>query len=153
MRPAPALPLQSSLLPLCWRTLCRAAANDDPCTLLSGSGDRRLVFTLDRRVRDLKDIENIHRHMVDQVGQGAGHANKSYLTGLSEFEECIERAVLPQGLPGWRGVELHDVEIVGLHPHKTLFDPRYDVIAREDVLPPLTTRRRRCANQAAAFAG
>jgi hypothetical protein len=69
------------------------------------------------------------------MGQCAGHADKPHLAGLPELEECFERAVLLQGLSGWGGVELHNVEIVGLHPHKTLFDPRDDVVASEDVLP------------------
>ena len=76
-RPTPALPLQPSLLPLGWRSLSGAATNYDARPLLSGSGDRRLVFTFDRRVRDLKDIENTHRNMVDQVGKCAGHTDKS----------------------------------------------------------------------------
>src|SRR6202035_4921298 len=123
MCPAPAFPLQPGLLSLGWRSLCCAAANDDACTLLSSSGDRSFVLTLDRRVRDLKDVKNAHRDVVDQVGQGARHADKSHLAGLSELEKCIECAVLLKGLPGWRGVELHDIEIVGFHPRKTLFDP------------------------------
>jgi hypothetical protein len=47
-------------------------------------------------------------------------------------------------------VELHDVEIVGLHSHKTLFDTCHDVVAGEDVLPPLAARCGRCPDQAAA---
>jgi hypothetical protein len=61
-----------------------AAANDDACALLRSSGDRCFVFTLDCRVQDLKDVEDSHRNVVDQVGQGARHADKSYLAGLSE---------------------------------------------------------------------
>src|SRR6266478_1938817 len=64
---APALPLQPCLLPLGWCPLCGAAANDDARALLSGSGDRRFVFTLDRRVRDLKDIEYTHGNVVLQM--------------------------------------------------------------------------------------
>jgi len=41
MCPVPALPLQPGLLSLGWRSLCCAATNDDACTLLSSSGDRR----------------------------------------------------------------------------------------------------------------
>ena len=67
--PAPALPLEPSLLPLGGCSLSGAATNYNASPLLSGSGDRRFVFTFDRRVRDLKDIENTHRNMVDQVGQ------------------------------------------------------------------------------------
>ena len=47
-------------------------------------------------------------------------------------------------------MELHDVEIVGLHPDKTLFDPRHHILAGEDVLPPLAARCGRCPDQAAA---
>jgi hypothetical protein len=61
--------------------------------------------------------------------------------------------VLLQGLPGWRGVELHDVEIVGLHPFETLFDPRHHVLAGEDVWPSLIARSRGRADQTSAFAG
>jgi hypothetical protein len=124
-----------------------------PAPLLSGSGDRRLVFALDRRIRDLKDIENTHGNVVDQMGQCAGHTDKPHLTGLSELQECFERAVLFQGPSGWRGVERHNVEIVGLHPHKTLFDPRRHIVAGEDVLSPLAARCRGCTDQTAAFAG
>jgi hypothetical protein len=42
---------------------------------------------------------------------------------------------------------------VGLHPHKTLFDPRDNVFAGEDVLPPLAARCGGSAYQTAAFAG
>ena len=50
-------------------------------------------------------------------------------------------------------MELHHVEIVGLHPEQTLFDPRYDIFTGEDVLPPLAARCGGCAHQTAAFAG
>src|SRR5260370_2716481 len=81
---------------------------------------------------------------------GKVHADKSHLAGLSELQE---RAVLLQGLPGWRGVELHDVEIVGLHPFETLFDPRHHVLAGEDVWPSLIARSRGRPDQTSAFAG
>jgi len=89
----------------------------------------RFVFTLDRRVRDLKDVEKHPWQCGPSDGQCAGHADKPHLAGVSELQECFEPAMLFQGLPRWRGVELHDVEIVGLHPDKTLFDPRHDVVA------------------------
>ena len=50
-------------------------------------------------------------------------------------------------------MELHNVEIIRLHPHKALFDPRHDVVAGEDVLPSLAARRRGRADQTTAFAG
>ena len=43
-RPAPALPLEPSLLPLGGCSLSCAATNYDASPLLSGSGDRRFVF-------------------------------------------------------------------------------------------------------------
>jgi hypothetical protein len=58
------------------------------------------VFTLDRRVRDLKDIENTHGNVVYQMGQYARHADKPHLAGLSERQECFERVLaLPPLLP------------------------------------------------------
>ena len=69
MCPAPAFPLQPGLLSLGWRSLCRAAANDDACALLTCSGDRSFVLTLNRRVRDLKYVEREPRL---PLGAGAG---------------------------------------------------------------------------------
>src|ERR1700730_12287277 len=119
MCPTPAFPLQPCLLPLGGRSFCGTTANDNARARLSGSGDRRLMFALDSRVRDLKNVENTHGYVVDQMGQCAGHADKPHLAGLFELQECVERTVFIQGLTGWRRVELYDVEIVGLHPHKT----------------------------------
>src|SRR5690242_5534959 len=119
MCPPPALPLQPGLLSLRWRALSGTATNDDSCTVSSGSRDRSFMFTLDCRVRNLQDVENAHRDVVDQVGQGARHANKSDFAGVSEFEERIECPVLLEALSGWRSMELHDIEIVGFHPRKT----------------------------------
>ena len=152
MCPTPALPLQPSLFSLSWRALCRTTTDNDTCTLLSGNGDRSFVFTLDCRVRNLKDVEDAHRNVVDQVRQGARHADKSNLAGVSECEECIERAVLLERLPGRRGMELHDIEIVGFHPRKTLLDPGHDILARENVGSPLAAWCRRRAYQTPAFA-
>src|SRR5271170_6372948 len=146
MRLAPAFPLQSSLLPLRWRTLCRAAANDDPCPLLSRSGDRRLVFTLDRRVRDLKDVEHTHRNVLRQMWQCAGHADKPHLAGIPEFQEGFEGAVFFEGPLGRRRVKLDDIEVVGLHSREALLDPGDDVVAGEDMLPALTARRSGCTD-------
>ena len=49
----------------------QAATNDDASALACCGGDRRLVFTLERGVRDLKDIESTHRDVVDQMRQCA----------------------------------------------------------------------------------
>src|SRR5580704_7932073 len=85
----------------------------------------------------------------DRARRGCNEASRA----LRELEKCIECAVFLEGLPGWRGVELHDIEIVGFHPRKTLFDPGHDIVAREDVCPSLAARCRGCAHQTAAFAG
>jgi len=79
MRMAPALPLQPSLLSLGWRTLSGTTTNDDTCASLSGSGDCSFVFTLHCRVRDLKDVKDAHRNVVDQVREGARHTDESDL--------------------------------------------------------------------------
>lgn len=50
-------------------------------------------------------------------------------------------------------MELHHVEVVGLHADKALFDARHDVVAGDEVGAPLTARARRRADQTAAFAG
>jgi hypothetical protein len=89
---APALPLQPRLLSSGWCPFCSAAANDDTCALLSSSGDCSFVFTFDRRVRDLKAVENTHRNMVDQVGQCAGHADKSDLASLRRATDRQSRS-------------------------------------------------------------
>jgi hypothetical protein len=94
MCPTPALPLQPCLLSLCWCPFRGAATNNDACALLRSIGDRRFVFALDCRVRDLKDIENTYRNVFAQVWQGAGHADKAHLARLSELQGCIEPAVL-----------------------------------------------------------
>src|SRR5438445_156514 len=44
------------------------------------------------------------------------------------------------------------IVILVLNPDKTLLDPRQHILAGEDVLPPLASRRRRSADQTAAFA-
>ena len=102
------------------------------------------MFALYRRVRDLKDVKDTHGDVLHQVGQCAGHADEPHLPGLSELQERIERAVFFESSLRWRGMKLDDVEIVGLHAGKALFDPRHDIVAGEDVLPPLSARRRRC---------
>src|SRR5262252_7852815 len=61
--------------------------------------------------------------------------------------------MLLQGLLRRRGMELHDIKIVGLHPGKTLLNSRHDVVAREDVCPPLAAWHWGCAEQTAALAG
>src|SRR3984885_3856266 len=49
-------------------------------------------------------------------------------------------------------MELHQIEIVGLHPRQALLYTGNDVVAREDVRTDLSDRCRRRTYQAAAFA-
>ena len=97
MRPAPAFHCSPACFPSVGAPFAAPPRRRCPRPS-SGSGDRRLVFALDRRVRDLKDVENTHRNVVHQVGQGAGDADKPDLAGFSQLQERIERAVLLQGL-------------------------------------------------------
>ena len=74
------------------------------------------------------------------------------LPGLLQLQQGVQRAVLLQRLLRRRDVELHQVEIVGLHARQALLDAGDDVVAREDVRADLAARRRRRAHQAAALA-
>ena len=67
--------------------------------------------------------------MVLQVRQRAGHADEPHLAGFLQLHHRIEGAVLLQCLLRRRDMELHQVEIVGLHPHQALLDTGYDVVA------------------------
>jgi hypothetical protein len=59
--PLPAFPLPPYLFPFGWSSFCRPAANDDTSTTPSSCSDCLLVFALDCRIGNLKDIENPHR--------------------------------------------------------------------------------------------
>ena len=74
------------------------------------------------------------------------------LPACLQFHQGIDGAILLQGLLRRRDVELHQVEIVGLHPHQALLHAGDDVVAREDVRADLADRGRRCTHQATAFA-
>ena len=59
----------------------------------------------------------------------------------------------PAGPAGTARRGTADVEIVGFHPHETLFDPRHRILAGEDVWPSLIAWSRGRADQTSAFAG
>jgi len=109
------------------------------------------VFSLDGRVRDLKDIEHAHRDVIREVRQRGRHADEPHLARPLERQYRLEGVVLLQGLFGRRGVELDYIEVIRLHSGEALFDTRDDVVAREDVRVPLASRRRGRADHAAAF--
>ena len=109
-----------------------------------------MMMTLDGVYQGPGGPDEDRRGGFDRGGWTAAHADEESWRFLTSM---FERAVFFQGLPGWRGVELHDIEIVGFHPRKTLFDPGHDIVAREDVCPSLAARCRGCAHQTATFAG
>jgi hypothetical protein len=85
--------------------------------------------------------------------QGPGHADEPDFASRFEFEQCLHRTIVLEGLPGWRDMELHHVEVIGLHAGETLFDTRHDIFSGEQMRTTLAARRRRRADQATALAG
>jgi hypothetical protein len=69
---------------------CGTTANDDAGAILSSGGDRRFVFTLDRRVRDRKTSKTPMAMWSIRWGNVPGHADKPHLAGLFELQECLE---------------------------------------------------------------
>ena len=148
----PAFPLHPVVLALGWRALGRAAPNDDTGSRLGCRRDERLVLALDRRVGDLKDLEHAHGDVIREIGQGAGHADVPDRAGALELEHGLQGAVLLQGLPRRRDVELEHVEIVGPHPAEALLHAREDIVAGEHVGAGLAARSGRSPHQATALA-
>jgi hypothetical protein len=148
----PPFPLHSVLLALGWRTLRRTAPNDDAGSRLGGRRDERLVLALDRRVGDLKDLEHAHGDVIREIGQGAGHADVPDRAGVLELEHGLQGAVLLQGLPRRRDVELEHVEIIGPHPAEALLHARQDIVAGEHMGAGLAARSGWGTHQATALA-
>jgi LAO/AO transport system kinase len=74
------------------------AAPDERARARAGRlGDELLVIALDRRVRDLEDVEDAHREVVGQVGQDAGHADVADLAFGLEVLERLDRLALFHG--------------------------------------------------------
>jgi len=149
--PLPPLPLQARLLSLRRGSLRSATTDDDACSGARRSGNDRLVFAFHRRIGNLKQVEHSHRDVVLQVGQRAGHADVPYLAGCLELLHRLECTILLQGLLRWRCMELHHIEVVGLHPLKALLDTGEDVVAGEHVRAALAAHGR-SSHQTAAFA-
>src|SRR6266516_3494384 len=55
----------------------RAAPDDRARAGIGGLGDEFLVIALDRRVRDLEDVEDAHGEMIGQIRQDARHADEA----------------------------------------------------------------------------
>ena len=89
--------------------------------------DQVLMLALDRRVRNLEDVENVHRDLVGQLGNGAGHPDE---TDLPLVAQRLQRVHGMVGLhPGTarRHVHLNEIEIVGAEPRQALLYTRPDV--------------------------
>jgi hypothetical protein len=114
--PLPPLPLQPPLPALRRRPLRCAAADHDTRSGCGRRGDDRLVFALHGRIRNLKDVEHAHGDVVLQMRQRARHADEPHLAGLLEFQHGVDGAVLFKRLLRRRYMELHQIEVVGLHP-------------------------------------
>jgi LAO/AO transport system kinase len=77
----------------------RAAPDEGARARAGRLGDEFLVIALDRRVRDLEDVEDAHREVVGQVGQDAGHADEADLAFGLQVLEGLDRLVLLEGGP------------------------------------------------------
>jgi hypothetical protein len=129
------------------------AANDDARSGLGRRRNRRFVLPLDGRIGNLKDIEDAHRYVIFQIRKGAGHPDEPHLAGVLQFKQSIDRAIVLKRPLRWRTVELHHIEMIGLHATQALLDPGDNVLRREHMRTAVAARRRRRADQAAAFAG
>src|SRR5215470_13435060 len=75
------------------------------------------------------------------------------LPGRFEVDQRLDRAIVFERLRQGRAVELHHVEMVGLHALEALLDARRNVFPGEDMRAALAARRRCRPDQASAFAG
>src|SRR5690606_28364774 len=128
-----------------------AAADDDAGPAPSGFGDERFVLALEQRVRDLEDVEDAHLEVLRQLRQRAGHADEADLALRAQLLELGNRVVLLEDGARRAEVELHDVEIVGLHTDEALLDGRADVLSREAVRLALRIRHVGRLDRAAAL--
>ena len=65
-----------------------------PAPAPAASAMRFLVVALDRRVRDLEDVEDAHREVIGQIRQDARHADEADLAFGLEVLERLDRVVL-----------------------------------------------------------
>ena len=70
-----------------------------PAPWSAASVDQALVVALDRRVGDLEGVEDVHREVVGQVRQDAGHADEADLALALQLAQRLDRAVLLKRRP------------------------------------------------------
>jgi hypothetical protein len=110
------------------RRAARGAAADQRARALAcGLGDEVLVLALDRRVRDLEDVEDAHRDVFGQVREDAGHADEPDLALVLEFVQRLDGVVVRELLGARRHVHLHQVQAVGAQPAQALLNVGPDV--------------------------
>src|SRR5690606_5555021 len=108
-----------------------AAPDHDPGAAPRRLPDQRVVLALERRIRDLKDVEDAHLDMRLELRERARHADEAHLPFASKSLELGDRIVLLEHGSRRAQVELHDVEIVRSKPLEALLDGGADILAAE----------------------
>jgi hypothetical protein len=88
-----------SLMPASRSRPDRPAPDERARARVGGLGDELLVIALDRRVRDLEDVEDAHRQVTGQVRQDARHADETDLALGLEVLERLGRVMFLQRRP------------------------------------------------------
>jgi len=91
------------------------------------------VLALDRRIRDLKDVEDAHGDVVGQMRKGSGHADEADFPLIAERYERLDSLVGLQLVATRRQVDLEEVEVIRAEPPQTLLDPGADVLGSKIV--------------------
>ena len=76
-----------------WGAPGGATPDEGPGTRFHRRGDEILMLALERRVRDLKDLEYAHGNVVGQVREGPRHPDEADLPIVAEREQRLDRAV------------------------------------------------------------
>ena len=77
--PSPTTPIFGRTLTFACPAAVHAPANDGAYPCFCGSGDRRFVFGLEGRIRDLQHVEHTHLDVVCDVGKDGGAAEETNL--------------------------------------------------------------------------
>src|SRR5215216_8179387 len=96
---------------------CDATADDRPDACLRCTADPILMSALQSRIRDLEGIEHPPMKIGGQMRQGCRDADEAYLSLLLHLFESIHQLILLCDAHR-RIVQLHNVDIVGLHTLK-----------------------------------
>src|SRR5215471_11877329 len=102
----------------------RAAANERASARGDGLGDEVLVLSLQRRVRDLEDVEDVHGDVLGQVRKNARHSDEADLSFRLQLSQGLDGTAGGQRGRARRHVHLHQVETVGAEPAQALLDVR-----------------------------